>query len=64
MIRYACRIIFTLFALALSIALVRTPNPEGFAINLKALLGLIGLVLGTPVAFLVGRRIDHSWWNF
>ena len=62
--QYACRIIFTLFALALSIALLRTPNPSGFAINLKPLLGLIGLVLGTPIAFFIGKRIDQSWWNF
>jgi len=62
--QYACRIIFTLCSLACSVALLSTPNPEGFALNLKALFGLIGIVFGTPIAFLIGKKIDQSWWSF
>ncbi|MDB4618237.1 hypothetical protein OAG53_01030 [Akkermansiaceae bacterium] len=62
--QYACRIIFSLFSLGCAVALMMTPHPGGWGWNMSALLGLIVLIIGTPVAFFLGKKIDRAWHDY
>ena len=61
--QYAVRIIFSLFTLACSLMLLgQEPRSDGdWGWNIMPFFGLIGLILGTPLAYWIGKKIDNSW---